>query len=97
MRVRDAKNHTLLARAVSARYDVAMNVQPITIPQKIASRGDLVLIPRSEYEELLELRNHKEFIPTSAQKRALAQAENNLKKGKTLSYYELVKALGATR
>jgi len=68
----------------------------ITIPHKLAKKGDLVVLPRKEYEELLELRKMKEFSPTPAQKRALARAENNLKRGKTLSYNGLVRKLRIT-
>lgn len=66
----------------------------ITIPKKIAARDDLVVIPRKEYEALVELKKFKEFIPTAAHKKALASAEKNFRSGKTLSYYELVKKLG---
>ena len=66
----------------------------ITIPQKLVQKDDLVVIPRREYEALLELKKFREFVPTVAQKKALLRAENNLRKGKTLSYHELVKKLG---
>jgi len=66
----------------------------VTIPKKMASKDDLVVIPRREYEALLKLRHIKEFNPTETQKRALTRAENNLRKGKTLSYNELTKKLG---
>ena len=66
----------------------------LTIPKKLAKNGDLVVIPRKEYEEFLELRRIKEFIPTPIQKRALRQAERNFSRGKTLSYNELIKKLG---
>lgn len=66
----------------------------ITVPKKIASRDDLIIIPRKEYEALLELRKFKEFSPTAVQKKALARAESNFRSGKTLSYNELVKKLG---
>lgn len=65
----------------------------ITIPKKIASKDDLIIIPRKEFEALLELKKFKEFSPTGAQKKALARAEQNFRKGKALSYYELVKKL----
>lgn len=68
----------------------------ITIPQKLAQKDDLVVIPRREYESLLKLKTFREFVPTGAQKKALLRAENNLRKGKTLSYHELVKKLGFT-
>lgn len=71
-----------------------MNI--ITIPKKIAQKDDLVVIPRQEYEALIKSRAYKEFAPTPAQKKALAGAENNLKRGKTFSYNELVKKLGLT-
>jgi hypothetical protein len=70
-----------------------MNI--ITIPKNLASRDDLVVIPRNEYEALLELKKYKEFKPTVSQKKALAVAEANFRKGKTLSYHELVKKLGS--
>ena len=66
----------------------------ITIPKKLAQKDDLVVVPRKEYEALLEFKKIKEFAPTPAQKKALLEAENNLRKGKTLSYGELVKKLG---
>ena len=66
----------------------------ITIPGKLAQKGDLVVIPRHEYEALVRLRKMKEFMPTIAQRRALTRAENNLKKGKTLSFDELSRKLG---
>ena len=66
----------------------------VAIPKKITSRGDLVVIPRSEYRALLELKRFQGFKPTQAQKKSLARAENNLRRGKTLSYNELVEKLG---
>ena len=68
----------------------------ITIPKKVAAQGDLVVMPRKEYEALLELKRFKEFSSTATQKKALLRAEQNLRKGKTVSYNELVKKLGAT-
>lgn len=68
----------------------------ITIPKKMTKKGDLVVIPREEYEALLESKKTREFEPTAVQKKALANAENNLRKGKSLSYNELAKKLGFT-
>ena len=65
-----------------------------TIPKKLAQKDDLVVVPRKEYEALLELRRIKEFAPTASQKRALMQAERNFKRKKTLSYNELAKKMG---
>ena len=66
----------------------------ITIPKKLAGRGDLMVIPKSEYEALVKLKKIKEFTPTNSQKKALAQAERNFRLGKTFSYNELVRKLG---
>ena len=67
----------------------------ITIPKKIARNEDLIAIPRKEYEALLVRRKHvAEFVPTEGQKTALRRAEDNLRKGKTLTYNELAKKLG---
>jgi phage pi2 protein 07 len=33
----------------------------LTIPKEILKKGDLVLIPRKEYEELLKLRKKKQW------------------------------------
>lgn len=68
----------------------------ITIPKEIAQKGDLVVVPRKEYEALLELKRIKEFIPTASQKKALLRTERNFQKGKTLSYNEFVKSMGLT-
>ena len=53
-----------------------------------------VTITKKEYEDLLKFKKTKEFTPTSAQKKALARAEANLKKGKTLSLHEISRKLG---
>ena len=66
----------------------------ITIPKKLAQKGDLVVVPRSEYETLLKQRILREFAPTVAQKRALREAMREYRTGKTLSYDELVRKLG---
>ncbi len=68
----------------------------ITITKELTNKGELVIIPRKEYEELLQFKITREFTPTTAQKKALARAENNLRKGKTLSYNELAQKLGFT-
>ena len=68
----------------------------ITIPKKLAQEGDLVVIPRREYEALIKLKKANEFTPTAVQRRALLRAESNLKRGKTLSYNELIRKLGFT-
>ena len=41
---------------------------------------DVVVIPRQEYEYLINFKKIKEFSPTLAQKKSLVRAENNFKK-----------------
>lgn len=64
------------------------------IPKKLIKEKDLVLIPRKEYEALLELKKIREFNPTAAQKKALQKSEDNLRKNRAISYHELAKKLG---
>lgn len=66
----------------------------ITIPRNLVKNDDLIVLPRKEYEALIELKKFKEFSPTAALNKALVIAEKNFSKGKTLSYNELVKKLG---
>lgn len=68
----------------------------VTIPKKLASRGDLVVIPRKEYEALLGLKKIREFIPTAAQRNALIRARKNRKEGKYLTINELRRKLDFT-
>ena len=71
-------------------------MRPVTIPKSLANNDDLVVIPRSEYEKLLQLKQIKEFRPTAKQTAALKLAERNLRAGKTLSYNAAAQALGFT-
>ena len=73
---------------------MAQYMQAIAVSKKPISRENFVTIPRAEYTALLELKKTKEFTPTTAQKKALARAEQHLKKGETFSYGELVSKLG---
>ena len=70
---------------------------PITIPKKLAQKGDLVVVPRREYETLLKRRILREFTLTAVQRKSLKRAMRNLRAGKTLSYDEFVRKLGLTR
>ena len=69
----------------------------ITIPKEITKKGDLVLIPRKEYEEILEwrevIKSFKLFIPTAAQKKDLRKARQDYKKGRYLTINELKRKL----
>ncbi len=80
--------------AIPHLSDILSSMNVITIPKKIAAKDDLVVIPRKEYETLLACKKFEEFIPTAAQKKALAKAEINFRNKKSLSYNELVRKLG---
>ena len=69
-------------------------MRAVTIPRTLSRQGDLVVIPRSEYEQLLRLKKIREFQPTARQKAALKRAEKNLKAGKTLSLDAVYTTLG---
>ena len=68
----------------------------ITIPKKLAREGDLVLVPRREYERLLK----QKVIPitnlTTAEKRALKHARLEFAKGDYVNLKELDYELGIT-
>ncbi|TSC70859.1 MAG: hypothetical protein G01um101470_782 [Parcubacteria group bacterium Gr01-1014_70] len=61
----------------------------ITIPKKMVSKDDLIIIPRKEYETLLRLSKIREFTPTPTEKRALAAARRRFAKGEYLTLEEL--------
>ncbi len=66
----------------------------VTIPQKLTQGKELVILPIEEYKALLQLKEIYEFQPTASQKRALANARENRKKGKILTLSELKHKLG---
>ena len=70
----------------------------VTIPKKVSGGEELVVIPRKEYDELLEMRSKKikEVSLTPRQKNALLQARKNLARGKYLTLNELKSKLGFT-
>lgn len=70
----------------------------LTIPKELRNK-ELVLIPRDEYEQLVEYRQNNAWVaeeiePSSGVKRSFARARKNLKLGKTLSVHELKRKLG---
>ena len=69
-------------------------MKAVTIPKALSRQGDLVVIPRREYEQLLRLKKIREFQPAASHKTALKRAERNLKMGKALSYDAVAKSLG---
>ena len=69
----------------------------ITIPQKL-KENDLIAIPRKEYEEFSNWREHiksfKTYIPTAAEKKMIKRAREDYKKGNYLTIGELKHKLG---
>lgn len=74
-----------------------MNV--ITIPKKLAQGGDLVVLPREKYKELLRQRIKLVPIvePSHAELRAIARSEKEIREGKYVSWHELKRELASTR
>ena len=68
----------------------------VTIPHRLTHGKELIVIPREEYEALVELKKIYEFQPTASQKKALANARKNRKRGEILSLSELKSKLGLT-
>jgi len=69
----------------------------LIIPQRLIKNDDLVIIPRREYEALVESRAIKEFIATSADKRKLVRARKNLRSGKYITLEQLRHEMGGAR
>lgn len=96
-----------VVRESYAWYSRVMSV--VTIPKKLAKlpKGELVVIPRREYEALLTIKNtkadsglttvaalRKTVRMTAIQKKALQRSRRSFKKGKLLSFDEFSKKLG---
>ncbi|OGZ23837.1 MAG: hypothetical protein A3A08_02750 [Candidatus Nealsonbacteria bacterium RIFCSPLOWO2_01_FULL_41_9] len=64
----------------------------ITIPREMARKGEIVIIPRKEYEEFSRwktfVKAFKVFKPTSGQREDLKSARTDYKKGKYINLNE---------
>jgi len=59
-----------------------MNQGAVTIPKNLTRLGELVVVPRRDYEEYLNWRrNVKFFSPTAAEKRDLKNAHRDFARG----------------
>ena len=66
-----------------------------TIPKKLTRQGDLVIIPRSEYNELLRLKKIIPLItPSNAEKRAIAIGKKQITNGDYITPQQLKDELG---
>ena len=71
-----------------------MNV--VTIPKKLAQKGELVLIPRREYEEFLEFRKMIPIVKASpSELRAIKRSEKEIREGKYTSWHEFKRELAS--
>ncbi len=68
----------------------------LTIPKNITKGTDLVVLPRKEYERLLNARIIPEYQATAHEKKALARARKNRAAGKFLTLDDLRQKLGFT-
>lgn len=67
-------------------------METITIPRKLSRKGNLVVIPQKEYEELLRIhKKHKEFYEELD--RDLDKAIDSYKKGKAIGPFSSVAEL----
>lgn len=69
----------------------------LTIPKKLAQKGELALVPRREYEEFLKFRAIKTFRMTPTQKRVLAKARRDFAKGRYLTLEQLKREMDSRR
>ena len=65
----------------------------ITIPKELVKKGDLIIIPRKEYDEFIEwhkfIKSFKTFTPTAAEKRIIKRAQENYKKSNFIEWEKL--------
>ena len=73
-----------------------MNV--VTIPKKLAQKGDLVVLPRQEYEEFLAFRKMIPVVKASpSELRAIERSEKEIQEGKYTSWHEFKQDLADIR
>jgi len=67
----------------------------ISIPKELSKKGDLVIIPRAEYEELLGLKKIVRLMKlTPSEKKALRLGRKEIKEGKYITLKQLKSELG---
>ncbi|MCD6114903.1 hypothetical protein J7J74_01270 [bacterium] len=68
----------------------------ISIPKELSKKGDLVIIPRAEYEELLDLKKIVRLMKlTPSEKKALRLGRKEIKEGKYITLKQLKSELGS--
>jgi len=62
----------------------------ITIPRELSKKGELVIMPRSDYEEFLRLKKIISSIkPTLSEKRAIRAGRKEIREGKYITLKNL--------
>lgn len=62
----------------------------ITIPKELVKRGELVIIPRGEYEEYLRLKKVIPLVEADAyEKKAIREGRKQIKSGRYLTLKQL--------
>ena len=62
----------------------------VTIPRKLPKKGDLVVIPKKEYEEFLSFRKTFRIArPTKGEMRAIQQGRREFQQGKFITLGKL--------
>ena len=62
----------------------------IAIPKKLLKKEDLVIIPRSEYEEFLRLKKIIPLVkPTLSEKKAIKKGRKEIQEGEYLTLKQL--------
>lgn len=67
----------------------------ITIPKELTKKGELILIPRQEYEELLRIKKIIPLVkPSPSEKKAIKEARKELREGKYLTLKQFQHEVG---
>lgn len=62
----------------------------IAIPRELSKKGELVIMPRSDYEEFLRLKKLIPLIkPTLSEKKAIRDGRKEIQEGKYLTLKQL--------
>ena len=71
------------------------------MPKEFARYQELIAVPLESYEEFIawerQRKQRRTFVPTAAEKRALARARRQRASGKYLTLDELTKSLESSR
>ena len=83
------------------RWYVWTYMATISIPKSFSRTDNLVAVPRTTYEEFLawqkRVKSRKTFVPTAAERRALARSRKNFARGKYITLEQLEHELDRRR